>query len=236
MLIFLLVAIPIAYIKFYQAPTCFDGKQNQGEAGIDCGGSCTLLCLSQYVPLNVEWSRFYKVNEGIYNVLAYIENPNISAEANNLDYVFKLYDKEGVLLKERFGRTFSPASKILTVFEPDMRTGNLVPQRVEFAFTSPALWLKKESAETNISVTESTLTRLDSTPRLTTKLSNKTVNQIKNIEAVAILYNASGNTIAFSRTVIDALNDRESILVNFNWSKPFTETVAQTEIVLKVLK
>jgi hypothetical protein len=30
-------------------PTCFDGKQNQGEAGIDCGGPC-YLCPGCYVP------------------------------------------------------------------------------------------------------------------------------------------------------------------------------------------
>jgi hypothetical protein len=233
--ILLFVFLPIA-IKLYKAPTCFDGKQNQTEQGVDCGGSCTLLCRSQYVPLTVLWSRFSKVNDGVYNVLAYIENPNLNAEANNLDYVFKLYDKDGFLLRERFGRTFVPANKIMTVFEPELLTGKQVPQRVEFAFVSQAVWLKQETPANNLSVTESVITRESTSPRLTAVVTNKTISQIKNIEAVGIIYNAEGNTIAFSRTIIDSILGKGKREINFNWPKTFPEPYARTEIVLKVLK
>src|SRR3989344_6201594 len=37
-----LAAISIA--TFYKSPSCSDGKQNQDETGVDCGGSCAYLC------------------------------------------------------------------------------------------------------------------------------------------------------------------------------------------------
>jgi hypothetical protein len=176
------------------------------------------------------------VSDGVYNVLAYIENPNINAGASNLNYVFKLYDKNGVLLKERFGRTFAPANKVMAVFEGEMLTGSQIPQRVEFSFSNQAVWLKQNSAETDLSVSETVLSREDSAPRLSFVLTNKTINPVQKIEAIAIVYNTSGNTVAFSRTIVDSLIGKESRDVSFNWPKTFTEASARTEIILKVLK
>jgi hypothetical protein len=236
-IIFILVFIvlPIAW-SLYQAPTCFDNKQNQDELGVDCGGVCNLLCPSQYISLNVLWSRFSKVGDGVYNVLAYVENPNIGASANNLSYAFKLYDNKGILLKERAGRTFVPPGATVAIFEPDMQTGNLVPQRVEFSFTSNAVWTKENRAENNLSISKAVISREDSAPRLSATVLNKSIDQIKNIEAVAIIYNAEGNTITFSRTTIDSILGKESADINFNWPKPFADTYARNEILLKVLK
>ena len=240
-LVFLLVVVLPTIIHFYKAPTCFDGKQNGDELGVDCGGVCTLLCSAQYAPLNVEWTRFSKVSNGVYNVLAYIENPNINAEANNLAYTFKLYDKNGLLLREKSGLTFAPADKVMAVFEAGLLTGNQVPARVDFSFTSKAVWLKQTSQASGLSVSQTVMSRLDSAPRLSAVVSNSTTRPVKNIEAVAVVYNDQGNTMAFSRTIIDAVAANGSQNINFNWPEPFTlaeqaDTYARTEIILKVLK
>lgn len=236
-ILFLVIFIVLpTVIYLYKPPTCFDGKQNQDEQGIDCGGVCTLLCPAQYVPLNVLWSRFVKVNDGVYNVLSYIENPNINAGADNLDYTFKLYDKDGVLLVERRGRTFTTPNKIMAIFEGDLITQNSIPHRVDFSFLSRAVWVKQEGVESGISVTKPTFSRLETAPRLTVILENKTINQIKNIEAIGIVYNVDGNAIGFSRTIVDSISDRGQVTVNFNWPKPFTDTPTRSEIILKVLK
>ncbi len=240
-LLFLLVIVLPTVIHFYKAPTCFDGKQNQTEVGVDCGGPCILLCRGGYAPLTVLWSRFSKVNDGVYNVLAYIENPNINAGTDDLNYTFKLYDKSGILLRERSGRTFAPANKVMAVFEADLFTGNQIPQRVEFSFSSQAVWTKQESVENGLSISQAVISRADTAPRLSALINNKTINPIKNIEAIGIIYNTEGNTSAFSRTIIDSIDGKEAKNISFNWPQPFeqnglTNTLARTEIILKVLK
>jgi hypothetical protein len=80
------------------------------------------------------------------------------------------------------------------------------------------------------------MTREDTSPRLTVTLSNKTVNTVTELEAIAIVYNSLGNTIGFSRTILDNLGDKESRVISFNWPQPFGDTVARSEIVLRVLK
>ncbi len=229
-----LVVIPLIF-KFYTPPTCSDGKKNGDELGIDCGGGCSLLCSVQYVPLNVMWQRFSKVNDGVYNVLAYIENPNLNAGANDFSYQFKLYDKDGVLLNERFGRTFAPANKVFAVFEPDLLTGKQTPYRLEFNIVSEPVWLKQTNKESALSITQAVLTREDTAPRLTAQVSNKTIYPIGKIEAVAIIYDTTGNAVAFSRTIIEGLDDKETKEINFNWPKPFGTTVARNEVIVKIL-
>jgi hypothetical protein len=235
-LVFLLVVVLPTILHFYKAPTCFDKKQNQGELGVDCSGPCELLCNNQYTPLNALWSRFSKVNDGVYNVLAYIENPNLNAGAKNLNYIFKLYDKKGVLIKERTGITFAPANRVMAIFEPELVVGNFIPQRVEFSFLNQAVWLKEESRETGLSVSQVVVSKEDTAPRLSAVLANKTINQINKIEAVGIVYNIDGNTIAFSRTIVDSLAGKASTNINFNWPKPFLDKYARAEIVLRILK
>ena len=203
---------------------------------MDCGGPCNLLCSGGYVPLTVVWSRFSKVTDGVYNVMAYIENSNLSAGADNLNYIFRLYDEKGAILRERTGTTFVPASKIVAVFEPELLTGNEAPARVDFSFTSDAVWTKQESQETGLQVSQSAISREDSAPRLSAVLTNKTINEIKNIEAIAIIYNSEGNTVAFSRTIVDAVAGAASQTINFNWPKPFSDTYARSQIILKILK
>src|SRR4051812_17934001 len=83
----------IIYPNVHQAPTCSDQKQNGDESGIDCGGSCAIACSEQVAPLNVIWSRAFKIVDGRYNVVAYIENTNTGIGIKTLYYEFTLVDE-----------------------------------------------------------------------------------------------------------------------------------------------
>ena len=45
-------------VLFKVDPTCFDGKKNQDERGIDCGGVCALVCLADAKTVVPIWSRY----------------------------------------------------------------------------------------------------------------------------------------------------------------------------------
>src|SRR5574343_394328 len=85
----LLVAVP-AFFLWHETPTCFDSKQNGDEAGVDCGGSCRLLCSFDAISPNVLWTRSFRVAPGVYSAVAYVENHNITSSAVAVPYVFKL--------------------------------------------------------------------------------------------------------------------------------------------------
>src|SRR5262245_56248218 len=99
-----LIGVPVA-IALHKAPTCFDGVQNQGETSIDLGGPCTLLDPSAITPTAVMWARAFKLRDGMYDAVAYIQNPNSAAGVGSVKYHMALYDSENVLVAERFGDT-----------------------------------------------------------------------------------------------------------------------------------
>ena len=232
--LFVFIILP-AYLIFYKPPTCFDGKQNGDEKGVDCGGPCVKLCRSQYLDQNVIWKRVIKVKSGIYSALAYIENPNIDAGADSIFYIFKVRDKDGVLIYERKGETFIPPNKFFAVFEDEIPTGKKIPTKAVFEFTSAALlWKKQENKEVGVAVLKKTISREDYSPRVDATLANNTLKPISNIEVVAIVYGEDGNSLGFSRTFIDKLNKEESQDVSFTWPEPFTSNAVKIEIIPRV--
>ncbi|MEI6528127.1 MAG: FxLYD domain-containing protein [bacterium] len=236
-IIFLIVVfvLPLGY-HYYKPATCFDKVQNQSEQGVDCGGPCQALCPAQYADLNVKWARLSKVDDGVYNVLAYVENPNLQAGVSQIKYVFKLYDKDGVLLSERYGSTFIPANKITAIFEGEMRTGTKIGTRVGFDILSQTGWVKETAAENDLTQSGVEMLTADTRPRVEATVANTSIKEIKNVEAVAIVYDIEGNTLAFSRTIIDSLPANSSQQITYTWPKPLERDYATIEIVLRILK
>lgn len=233
--VLLFIALPL-FLHFYKPATCFDNIQNQGEQGIDCGGPCQKMCDAQFADLNVLWAQKTLVQPGIYNVLAKIENPNIEAALNQLNYVFKLYDKDGVLLTERYGSTFITANRNMAIFEGELITRNRVAYRVDFSILSQSGWVKQSSLEAGLSISGEQILNEETKPRVEAMIENKTINAIKNIEGVVIVYDINGNAIAFSRTIIDSIDGRGSQQVVYTWPASFAAKEASLEIILKVLK
>lgn len=230
------VIVPLS-IYFYQRPTCSDGKQNQGEAGIDCGGPCTILCRAQYSNPNFLWARWSMVKStGTYNILAYVENPNIEAGTKEITYKFKIRDSAGVLLYEKTNKTFVPPNKNFAIIESGIDLKDKVPGRpIEFNFLSGAVWQKMEPKELGLVSLSKTITNEDTIPRVSAVLSNKTLKTISNIEVIAILYDIEDNAVAFSSTKIDSIAKESFEEVIFTWPEPLASKIYRIEIIPKVL-
>jgi hypothetical protein len=63
---FTLIVVAIWFLNL-ERPTCFDGRNNQDELGVDCGGSCAIFCPAQVLGPVVRWSRMFEVTTGLYN-------------------------------------------------------------------------------------------------------------------------------------------------------------------------
>lgn len=217
--IFLVIIVPV-FFSFYKQPTCFDGKKNGDEKDVDCGGSCQLLCSADSLAPNVIWNRAFKVKDGIYSAVAYIENRNISSEAVGA-YTFKFYDKDNVLISTRSGVTFIPKNKVFAIFEADVDMMGKTPYRVSFDFTNKLVWRKNTKEEPDISVINKSLVGEDTRPRVDAIIENFSSENVSKVEAVAIVYDSEENAIAASRTFVDSLASDETAPVTFTWPAPF---------------
>ncbi|MEK9201502.1 MAG: vWA domain-containing protein [Patescibacteria group bacterium] len=218
--IFLSVLIPFLII-YNDSPTCFDGKRNNNEQGVDCGGNCAILCTPDLIKPIVLWERVFRVLPGVYNTVAYIENPNISAHVRRAQYIFKLYDADNILITEKIGTTFIPPKKTFGIFEGGIDTGERIPTRVTFEFTHDLVWEKDAGDNPEVFVDNALLSKTDTKPRIDARLTNTSLRPVSNVEAVAIIFDTEGVAIGASRTFVDYLEKNEVMNIVFTWPEPF---------------
>src|SRR3989344_1981077 len=136
-----LLVIGAGVFFFLNRPgTCFDRKQNEGEVGVDCGRSCLRLCPFEVSGVITHWARALPAREGIYDVVAFLENPNVGAGAREFRYTFKLYDAHNALIGEREGKTFLNPKERFAVYESSIVASASAPQKTFFEITGDLFW------------------------------------------------------------------------------------------------
>lgn len=104
------------------APTCTDGKKNQNERGIDCGGQCK-PCRSnvENQDLQIKEISFVDGGNGTIDVVAKVANPNYLTGASSFAYEFVLKDAAGSVLASSQGKNFILPAETKYVAEIGMR-------------------------------------------------------------------------------------------------------------------
>jgi hypothetical protein len=231
---FLIVFGLIGYLLYdalYEPPNCFDKKWNGDEVNIDCGGSCALRCESQVLNPIIHWTRSFEVSPGVYNVLAYLENPNVDSGIDNVSYRFRVYDDQNVLLQERRGSTSILPKSVLPLLENTLPVGKLDANRVVFEFTEPLVWYKKEISENLIVVQDEEISRLEDSPRIRALVRNTGISPIKDLKVIAIVYDLNNNAMASSQTILKTVPANQNMEIFFAWPKPFESEMSRFELI-----
>lgn len=231
---FFIIFIPVAFIAFilfYNPPTCFDGKQNGNESGVDCGGSCQLVCTTQAYDPVVLWERYFLVDEGVYNVLAYVENPNPTAEVAGARYAFKLYNEENVLIGEKAGVVTLGPKSVRPIIETGIETFRQVPTRVSFEFQEQFVFEKKDPKDALVVIKDEEIENELTAPRVNAKIQNISLQNLRDIDVIVIAYDVFDNVLGTSSTYVPTLVSEEVRDIVFTWPQPFPEDVVRLEVI-----
>lgn len=218
-----------AFLALYEAPTCSDGKQNGSERGVDCGGACARLCAADYSAPRVLWSYSTRIVPGVYNAMAYVQNPNPSVEAVDMGYSFKLYDAQGLLVAQKDGRTYVPAGQRFVVFEGGIRTGERVPTRTTFEFLGQPEW-RPGTAFSGLRLLSADIFE-GSSPRAEARIQNETVDRsFSSVDAYIVIYDEKDNRMAFSKTLVESIAPGERQTLYFTWPEAFSSKPIRSEV------
>jgi hypothetical protein len=210
---------------FYKAPSCFDGRQNADETGVDCGGSCTKLCQAPVV--SALWTRAVQAGPGVYHAVALVRNPDSSAGTTALPYHFSLYDADSVLIAERYGTMRLLPGDVVPLFEPDIVTGSRTPARAFVEFGN-AVWEKMPRPANPLAVSGQNLDV--AALRLTAHVANTSALPVAHALLTALLYDADGNLVNASQTTVENLPALAGKDVVFTWQTPFAKPVVRFDI------
>jgi Mg-chelatase subunit ChlD len=233
--VFLGLAFMSVYmLGFYQSPTCFDGSQNGEERATDCGGGCNRICAFDVKAPTVQWSQSFRVTEGQFNAVAYIENNNLSAASPEVPYTMSLYDSQG-LITQRKGATILPSDSVYPVFEARIDTGGRVPTHTVMELGDITTWVEATSGRGQFTVQSRELTGADARPRLVAQIYNNALTGAKETEVIVTIFDAQKNPLTSSRTFIDNFEPRSSESVVFTWPEPIAKTLRSCDVPTDVL-
>lgn len=224
-LFIILLAIYPTYKITHPAPTCFDNRQNGNETGVDCGGSCALVCTADAKPLRVVWAKAFSLGGPSYDLGAYIENPNPKAGIKNARYNFRVFDSAGNVIAEKQGATEIAPGAGLVLFEPHISISG-VPDRTEVVFNPDDIsrWIRSKVDPSIITTKNQNLKNVDTSPRFDATLVNTDlVYPVSNLTLNAIVYDALRHPIAVSRTFVDSIPPDGTQDIFFTWPNRFSK-------------
>lgn len=212
------------YWVWKPAPSCFDGRQNQDETGVDCGGACAAVCPAEIRPLKEVWTTVLESNTGVYDAASFVINPNRSYLARRATFAVRVFDAADSLITTHEGEVFLNPAEQLVVLVPRLEVGQRVPARATLEFAAPPVWQKVTVDRPPLAIRSYQLT-LEPTPRLTAVVANESLHNLTDITVAALLSDAEQNAVAVSSTLVDALAPGATKELVFTWSKAFAREV-----------
>jgi hypothetical protein len=229
-LLILLVVGGIWYmVSFRPDPSCSDGRQNQGEEQIDCGGAC-VSCAEKYggkqEPLQVRDASFFVVSHVLF-FAGEVFNPNVVYGAEEFLYRFIAYGEGDTVLDifEGVSRV-GPRGKVL-VHAADARVAPNEVFRVSLE-VQPIMWVPAAGfAEFTgvVSGGDPQVVVEDDRITITGTVRNDSVVRASRVEIVIVARDALGFRLFMTGTELAHLRKREER--SFSIAVPFEENIAR---------
>lgn len=137
-----IVVIGLAiYFMAMPEPTCNDGRKNQGEKGVDCGGPC-MPCPEQpnLEDLSVVSAEWVYDQDNKYDVAVKVKNPNNLYGAEKFDLKISFQNQGGPIENERNTTSFILPNEEKYVLLQGVELTN-APSNVQAEISDPS-WKK----------------------------------------------------------------------------------------------
>lgn len=210
----LLGIIALIYFLWLKlVPSCFNGIQNQGEVGIDCGGSCSAVCAPRHTePLSAVGSPLiFQIDKQHITVLASVSNPNQDYAARNFSYTFALYDGSGKILQQFPGSSYIYGGEVKYVLLANVAVASGSVSYAELNPENPA-WLSSADfpGPPQFSITGVQTALSGNAWAVSGQITNKDTVAFPGIHLVAVLKGEFGQVAGASETELGSIEPNQS--------------------------
>jgi hypothetical protein len=237
-LYFAIVAVlgVLVYYAFIKVPeTCFDNKQNQNEAGIDCGGVCQAVCRDTIVGEDLQFTEiaFVPGGNGKYDVLGKVYNPNDVAGASLFAYTVVLKGSDGAIIAARSGESYILPQENKYILELNLET-TAVPLAAVFT-VERVEWVRLSGYQEkpDVNIYQKNYSEIFSGAGFSEAkglLSNKSPYDFRAITVKVVLRDSAGSPLAFNSTEIRTVRSSEERDFRLVWPNAFPGAVEKVEM------
>ena len=206
----------------FPAPTCFDNKMNGYETGVDCGGTCSLMCNQEINPIEVMWKRVLLTSSSTYDLVALVANKNINNSPLGASYKFTAFDNLGNVITTKEGQTIVPVNSDFPIIIQNIYSSTpLADVTVNLSSEKHYKTFEKPTHPT-IKILN-TFFENTSTPKAYVRIQNTKFTSIKSVPIRIVLYDLNQNAIGVGETNTGNLKAEEQKDLVFTWYFPFSE-------------
>lgn len=207
------IILAVYFWSLKPAPSCFDGVQNQGESGIDCGGPCSQVCLPPGLkPLKVvDRVLTFRPDVSRISILGRISNPNPDHAAKSFAYKFSLSNNQNIVVQSFRGSSFAYAGEVKYILLPNVAAPQAAFSHIDLEIQDLE-WVPAGELEGPPQISVSSVETATSSKGLVVEgqvLNGDTV-QFAKVLVVAIFRGQYGQIAGASQTEVDALSPNES--------------------------
>lgn len=236
-LIFLIFFSGISYSIYLLAtenPTCFDGKQNQGEEGIDCGAVCGVLCDPETQPLKIISSQIIQTQYQEYDFIAFIQNPNTAYGVSELSYEIRFLNPSHGEVARRQEKFYIQPGQTRYIIEQAVKSEDSIVS-AELKFGNPQ-WQKIEGEKIAIDFPlESEQYRdIGSAPvysQFEGVISNNSNFDLDRVDIAVLLLDQTETIVGINTTVIRTLPAKTERYFKVTWPFKISGIVARTHVI-----
>lgn len=219
-LIFASIAFGVYFLYLRPEPTCSDGKKNQDEEQIDCGGLCPSCELRTLQDLKVLWVKALETTGQNYDLVARIQNSNQNYGTGSFQYEFKLYDLNDQLIVSRKGLSFilPREKKYITVIKVPVDRS---VAKIALEIDQNIAWEKipnYQAPEVGVFDKKYEVLREDTIfARASGRIKNTGHFSYPTVELVTVLFAGENEPVAVNRTTINSLSAGQERYFSAPW-------------------
>lgn len=226
------------YYSFIKSPeTCFDGKQNQNEQAIDCGGVCQLACKEIVTgeDLQFQETAFVWSSENRYDILGKIYNPNSEIGATSFTYTASLLDAAGNVLAAHSGTGYILPQENKYILALNLET-SATPASVSI-HVSDVEWARFSGYQEKpaVSIYQKRYSEISSGTGFSEAfglLSNESPYDFRALIVQVILRDSMGKPLALNSTEMNTVRSHENRDFRLVWPSAFPGAVENVEMVV----
>lgn len=201
------------YYKIESRPTCLDGKQNQGEEGLDCGLVCGVSCI-KIAPLKITNIHVVLAKDGDYDVVATVFNPNSEFGSPQIDYDVVFKNASGKMVSKQEVRSYilpgqtryfliSFIKSSEQIISADIIVKNAMWERVsQFDSSDVSFPVKNKNLRKN---------------EFEAVLVNDSDFDFNTIDIGVVIYGENNNILAINKTNVNTIFSREERYFKVSW-------------------
>jgi len=199
-----LILLIIYFIWLKPSPTCFDGRKNGGEEGIDCGGPCQSCEIQTLKPIQISWIKNFPVGKSTI-IAAEIKNPNLNWGAENFSYTFHIYDIYDNEIYTLTKKSFIYSGEVKFLVEPGVNIktteiGNIVFSTADLSWKSKAEFPQPDAQIRGLK------TESGAPIKISGLFLNNNSYGLSRANIIGFIYNKKGDLISASKTELGKIS------------------------------